>query len=185
MFVYVTTRLLQWHTLQQLECTWWFLLRDVFTGELQSGSGLSIWRVSLTRPTQPLWAGGITCLSSTDRGRWRDRYAGLEGKFRAVMREYVNMCENTLNLGLDFVIQKLREVFVFFFFTQISIVMGSILSPEVQLAAFLMHVLWHIQIWAEWLCTLLPPSTEPLVGEFSLFWDSFTKMLYRYSCIYI
>lgn len=62
------------------------------------------------------------------------------------MREYVNMCENTLNLGLDFVIQKLREVFVFFFFTQISIVMGSILSPEVQLAAFLMHVLWHIQI---------------------------------------
>lgn len=31
------------------------------------------------------------------------------------MREYVNMCENTLNLGLDFVIQKLREVFAFFF----------------------------------------------------------------------
>lgn len=111
MFLYVTTRLLQWHTLQQLECMWWFLLRNVFTGELQSGSGLSIWRVSLTRPTQPLRAGGITCLSSTDRGRWRDRYAGLEGKFRAVMREYVNMCENTSNLGLDFAIQKLREVF--------------------------------------------------------------------------
>lgn len=29
------------------------------------------------------------------------------------MREYVNMCENTLNLGLDFAIQKLREVFFF------------------------------------------------------------------------
>lgn len=179
----MTTRLLQWHALQQLECTWWFLLHDVFTGELQPGSGRSIWRVSLTRPTQPLQAGGITCLSSTDRGRWRDHYAGLEGKSSAVMREYINMCENTLNalnLGFDFAIWKLMEVFSW---TDIGI--GSVLSSEIELTAFLMHVLWHIRIWAESLCTPLPPSTEPLVGGSGFFWDSFTKTLYRYFCICI
>lgn len=156
MFVYVTTRLLQWQALQQLECTWWFLLHDVFTGELQPSSGRSIWRVSLTRPTQPLRARGITCLSSTDRGRWRDHYAGLEGKSRAVMREYINMCENTLqslNLGLDFAIWKLMEVF-----SRISTGMGSGLFVEVEPAVFLMPALWHIWVWAESLCTSFPSS---------------------------
>lgn len=152
----MTTRLLQWHGLQQLECTRWFLLHDVFTGELQPGSGHSIWRVSLTRPTQPLQAGGITCLPSTDCGRWRDHYAGLGGKARAVVREYINMCENTLNalnLGLGFATGKFTEVF-----PRIGIGIGSVLPSEVELAAFLMHVLWHTRFWAQSLRTSFPPS---------------------------
>lgn len=60
------------------------------------------------------------------------------------MREYINMCENTLNalnLGLDFAIGKFTEVF-----PRIGIGIGSVLSSEVELAAFLMHVLWHTRI---------------------------------------
>lgn len=153
-FVHVTARLLQWHALQQLECMWWFLLHDVFPGELQPSSGCSIWRVSLTRPAQPWRAGGITCLSSTDGGRWRDHYAGLEGKSRAVRREYIHTRENTLNalnLGLDFEIGMFMEVF-----SQVGIGTESVLPSEAEASAFLMQVFWHIQTWAESLCTSFP-----------------------------
>lgn len=179
MLIYVTTCLLQQYALQQLECTWWFLLHDVFTGELEPSSGGSIWCVSLTRPTQPLRAGGITCLSSTDRGRWRDHYAGLEGKSRAVMREYINMCENTLNtlnLGLDFAVWKLTEVL-----SRIGPGVVSVLPSEIEL----MRMLWHIQIWAEFLCTPLPHSTPPVGGWIWLvlrfiYQDALEILLYLY-----
>lgn len=123
---------------------------------MQPSPGCSIWHMSLTRPAQPWQARGITCLSSTDGGRWRDHCAGLEGKSRAVMREYIHMRENTLNalnLGLDFVTGKFMEVC-----SQVSTGTDSVLPSEAEAAAFLVQVFWHIQIWAESVCTSLPLS---------------------------
>lgn len=177
----MTTRLLQWHALQQLECMWWFLLHDVFPGEPQPGWGCSIWRVSLTRPTQPLRAGGITCLSATDHGRWRDHYAGVEGKSKAVMKEYINMYENTLNtsnLGLDFSIWKHMEVF-----SCIGIGTGSFALRG--RASSLSDVVACLDL--RWITVHLfsSLSTEPLEFWVGSFWDSFTKTLYRNICVSI
>lgn len=149
-FVHVTACLLQWHAVQQLERMWWFLLPDVFPGEVQPSPGCSIWCVSLSCPAQPWRARGITCLPSTDGGRWGGRYAGLGGKSRAVMREYIHTRENTLNalhLGLDFAIGKFID------FPQVSIGTDSVLPSEAETAASLMQVFCHIQIWDESVCT--------------------------------
>lgn len=56
------------------------------------------------------------------------------------MREYINMCENTLNtlnLGLDFAAWKLTEVL-----SRIGPGVVSVLPSEIEL----MHMLWRIQI---------------------------------------